>query len=293
MDLQLMKTFLTVLETGNYSNAAIHLYYAQSTITSHIQKLESAYAGIRLLERKGHLMITTVSGEVLKKYATQFIELYDKSKKEILNKDQKTLRIGTVDSLSTTYLPMVIRKIKIMDPDISIQLFNDKQETLYSMLKNNSLDMMSILDIEHQFNDFCYTKIRKENFVIAVYKDHTLANKAFICFDDIKNEKFILTEKGCNYRKFLLDKFATNNCTPKITMELGSIESIKKAILDKWGIGFLPCFLVNNSDSLIPLEFNNQKQTSIAKSFTRNGKCDFAFIEKPIKFASEYPNNKI
>ena len=37
LDLQLLKTFLTVLKTGNYSNVTLELDYAQSTITKHIR----------------------------------------------------------------------------------------------------------------------------------------------------------------------------------------------------------------------------------------------------------------
>lgn len=40
MDLQLLKTFLTILEVENGSNTANQVGYAQSTITPHIQPLE-------------------------------------------------------------------------------------------------------------------------------------------------------------------------------------------------------------------------------------------------------------
>ena len=287
MDLQLMKTFLTVLEVGNYSNAAIHLDYAQSTITSHIQKLESAYGGLKLLERKGNLMIPTASGEILGEYAAQFMELYEKSKNEIMNPKQQTIRIGTVDSLSNIYLPIIIQKIKSMHPDISIQLFNSNPNSLYSMLKSNSLDMMFTIDTKHKFNGFSHKQIKKEDLVLVTCSDHPLAKRTSVCFDDIKNEEFILTEGGCNYRKFLLDEFKKNNCNPKIAMELGSIESIKQAILDKWGIGFLPCFLVKHSDSLIPLEFKSRHKNFYSQVvYTQNEKCNPAFIKEIIEFVS-------
>lgn len=288
MDLQLMKTFLTVLEVGNYSNAAIHLDYSQSTITSQIQKLENAYGGIKLLERKGNLMIPTASGDILREYATQLIELYEKSKDEIIGAKSKALRIGTINSLSNTYLPLVIQEIKNIHPDINIRLFNGTQKLLYPMLSSGSLDMMFILDTIHEFNGFNHEQIKKEILVIATSKDHPLARKSSVCFDDIKNENFILTEDGCNYRKLLLEAFKKNACNPKIAMELDSIESIKQAILDKWGIGFLPSFLIKPSDPLIPLEFKGIHTDFYSQVvYTQNEKCTPSFIKKIIEFANE------
>jgi DNA-binding transcriptional LysR family regulator len=288
MDLQLMKTFLTVLEVGNYSNAALHLDYSQSTITSHIQKLESSYSGIKLLERKGNLMIPTASGEILREYATQLIELYEKSRDEIMGSKLQTLRIGTITSLSNTYLPLIIQEIKNIHPDISIQLFNGTQKFLYSMMKSNTLDMMFIIDTQHEFNGFNHEQIKKENLVIVISKDHTLAKRASVCFDDIKGENFILTEDGCNYRKFLLDEFKKNTHKPKIAMELGSIESIKQAILDKWGIGFLPRFLIKPSDTLIALEFEGNHTNFYSQVvYAKNEICTPAFIKKISGFADQ------
>ncbi|GFZ30219.1 LysR family transcriptional regulator [Clostridium zeae] len=287
MDLQWIKTFLTVLEVGNYSNAAIRLDYSQSTITSHIQKLENAYGGIKLLERKGNLMIPTASGETLKKYANELMELYDKSKKEIMKTKLKAIRIGTINSLSNIYLPLIIQKIRSIYPDINIQLFNGTQTLLYTMLKENALDMMFIIDTLHEFKGFKSQQIRKEKLVIVANEDHPLTSKPSLCFDDIKDENFILSEYGCNYRNLLLDEFSKNNYEPKIAMELGSIEAVKQAILDKWGIGFLPSFLIKPSDSLIQLEFKSSHKDFYSQViYTENEICSTSFIKKIINMSA-------
>lgn len=283
MDLQWIKTFLTVLEVGNYSNAAVRLDYSQSTITSHIQKLENAYGGTKLLKRKGNLMIPTASGEKLTIYAKELIKLYEKSKNEIVDPKLQTLRIGTINSLSNIYLPPIIQKIKSIYPDINIQLFNGTQTLLYTMLKENALDMMFIIDTLHEFNGFKALQIRKEKLVIVANEDHPLANKTSLCFDDIKDEKLILSEYGCNYRNLLLDEFIRNNQNPKIAMELGSMEAVKQAIHDKWGIGFLPSFLIKPSDSLIQLEFKSSHKDFYSQViYTENEKFSPSFIKKII-----------
>jgi len=257
MDLQLIKTFLTVLETGNYSNAAIELDYAQSTITNQIQTLENHFGGTKLLTRKGNLMVPTASGEIFKEYANQLMEIYLKSKDEIITSKQSIIRVGTIASLSETYMPIVIQTIKSIYSDMKIQLFNSNPKTLYSMLHSNNLDMIFVIDNKHRHTGFSTKQINEEQLVFVISANHRLAKKVSVGFDDIQKEKFILTENGCNFRKLLIAEFAKNNSFPQIAMELGSIDAIKKAILDNWGMGFLPSFLIKESDSLVSIAYKN------------------------------------
>lgn len=83
IDLRLLKTFLTVLETGTYSQAAVKLDYAQSTVTKHMQLLEGAYHGTKLLRRQGARMVPTAEGLALQRYAEQILQLYEASCRDI------------------------------------------------------------------------------------------------------------------------------------------------------------------------------------------------------------------
>lgn len=72
----LLKTFITVAETGNFTVASQHLNSTQSTLSQQIQRLE-ALVGQPLFIR-GHRMLTlTETGEVLFSYAKKIIALND------------------------------------------------------------------------------------------------------------------------------------------------------------------------------------------------------------------------
>ncbi|MBX4270058.1 LysR family transcriptional regulator [Clostridium estertheticum] len=253
MDLQLFKTFLTILEVGNYSNSANKLGYAQSTITSQIQALEKEYGGVKLLQRKGNMMLPTESGKVLQQYALRLLEIYEQSQAELVTDRQLTLRIGTIRSLTEEYLPIIIPELKQFYPESNIQLYNGNQTIMYTMLQNNQLDMIFIIDTKHKFGSFTVKVIRKEELVITTPINHPLAKNKTVCYEDIKDEKLILTENGCTYRRFLIKEFQKNKHAPQIAMESASIETLKSAITNHWGIGFLPSFLVKESDGLVPI----------------------------------------
>lgn len=258
-DLQLLKTFLTVLETGNYSNAALKLGYAQSTITKHIQLLEREYQGAKLLCRQGNRMVPTEQGQTLQRYAVQMLQLHESARSQMMALQKRTIRIGATHALSEIYLPVAIQEIKAVYPDINIHLTGGNPPFLHSLLMNGRIDAMFTIDTYHRDGTFSMKEIRQEPLVVVVPKTHALAGKKSVVFDDIKQEQFILSENGCNFRKLLFAEFAKHNSTPQITMELDSLQSIKHAILQQYGIGFMPAVFLNPDDALIPLFYENSQ----------------------------------
>ena len=112
IDLRLLKTFLTVLEAGTYSQAAVKLDYAQSTVTKHMQLLEGTYHGTKLLRRQGARMVPTAEGLALQRYAEQILQLYEASCRDIAPPEKRVIRIGATNTLADTYLPLAISQLK-------------------------------------------------------------------------------------------------------------------------------------------------------------------------------------
>lgn len=258
IDLRLLKTFLTVLETGTYSQAAIELDYAQSTVTKHMQLLEGAYHGTKLLRRQGTRMVPTEEGLALQRYAEQILQLYEASRREIVSPEKRVIRIGATNTLADTYLPLAISQLKAACPDTAIRLTNGNPQFLYALLRSGQLDAMFIIDTQCRYQGFAVRRIRQESMVVAVPPLHPLSKKDAASFDDIRDESFILTENGCSYRKILVNEFSRHGLSPRIVMELDSTQAIKQAILQKYGIGFLPALLLRRPDLLTPVPFHTE-----------------------------------
>lgn len=274
LDLQLLKTYLAVLETGTYSGAALQLDYAPSTVTKHMQLLESNYQGAKLLQRQGNRMLPTEQGEVLRRYAVQLIQLYEASQCEVTGAENRTLRIGTTYALSESYLPIAIRQIVKLHPNVNIHLTNGNPRILHDMLKSGQVDAMFIIDSRCRYDGFSVQCLREETMVVAIPPNPVLAEKKATCFDDIKKERFILTADGCSIRRYLLDEFSHHVQVPCIGMELDSINAIKQAVMHQQGIGFMPAILGSDSKELvyIPYTDGHEKVHSMIV-YEKNGLC--------------------
>jgi DNA-binding transcriptional LysR family regulator len=81
LDLQHLKTFLAVAATKNFSQAAVQLGYAQSSVTHHIQQLERDL-GVKLFLRTrfARSIALTPAGKRIQGYAQRILELQEEAK---------------------------------------------------------------------------------------------------------------------------------------------------------------------------------------------------------------------
>ncbi len=75
--------------------------------------------------------------------------------------------------------------------------------------------------------------------VVMAPSDHHLVGKKNISLDEIANEPIIIREPGSGIRDATLRKFNSAKLRPNITMELGSNEAIKHAIVGGLGLSVL------------------------------------------------------
>jgi len=76
MEIRHLQTFITIVELDGFTKAAEHLGYAQSTITAHIQILESEMGEV-LFDRLGKKIVLTSVGKKLLPYAKQMLNIHE------------------------------------------------------------------------------------------------------------------------------------------------------------------------------------------------------------------------
>ena len=258
MELLYFKTFVQVVKSGNYTRAAYVLDYAQSSITTHIQKLEAIYGGTRLLERHGKIMKLTPAGELLYSYAEKMLALYEESHLSLNNQDIKTVRIGSIESLAIYELPNIIAEFKKKYPEVKVQILPYTESVIIEKLFNKELDFGLIIDKPFRSERINCLSIDKQEMRVVVSPDHAYAQKKVITIEDFKKENIILTEEGCTYRAYLLKELEKNYIEYTLSMELSSIETIKKAVQNRWGIAFLPKFSLNEHDHVIGIPYQDE-----------------------------------
>ncbi|WP_262355215.1 LysR family transcriptional regulator, partial [Bordetella pertussis] len=82
LDPVLLRSFVTVVDTGNFTRASEHLHLTQSTVSQHVIRLEENL-GCRLLDRGQRHVLPTEEGERLLGYARSILRLADEARESV------------------------------------------------------------------------------------------------------------------------------------------------------------------------------------------------------------------
>lgn len=239
MELTYFQTFREVAARSSFTRAAEELGYAQSSVTTQIQKLEKAY-GVQLFERYGKQLRLTSAGEELMKIAVQMLDLYQQSKETLTLQGGGVLAIGTIDSIASYYLPPLIQQIRRKYPGLAIRLQPDSEAQIVNKVREGEIDIGLILESKPSDPSLEWITIKEEPLVLIASPDHPLSKRNKVDLDDLCDVEWMMQEDSCNYRIMLEKVLRTKGISYRIGLELGNPEAIKRCVMAGSGISLLP-----------------------------------------------------
>jgi len=135
MDFVYLRTLCKVARWGSLTQAADALGYAQSSVTTQIQRLEEQYEVI-LFERYGRKMKPTQAGEMLLHYARQILDLHTEAKSQLSQQEAGTITLGTIETLATFYLPPFLQIFRSAYPNMTLALQAGNESSIVQAAKD-------------------------------------------------------------------------------------------------------------------------------------------------------------
>lgn len=247
MELQQLKTFITIAKVGSFTKAAELLDYAQSSVSGQIRALEEAFE-VRLFERLGREVCLTEEGKRLLIYAEQLLKLAEETKESVTGSTQPrgTLIIGAPESVSVFRLPELLKEYRSQFPDVKLVLKLGSCRDVLGWLKKNIIDIAFLMDTPLNDTSLVSKCLCQEKLVLIAGNSHVVVNKNTIELKDLEGEDLILVEEdGCCYRTIFESLMAQASVYPSSIQEFGSVETIKKCVISGLGISLLPLISVD------------------------------------------------
>lgn len=239
MELRHLKTFITVVESAGFTRAGTQLGYTQSTITAHIQSLESEI-GSPLFDRLGKRIILTQTGQRLLQYAKEILRLSEEAvvSSGMSDEPSGTIRIGATESLMVYRLPPILYEFKKSYPRVHLVLQPSENLDLNSKLKSGEVDLAVITDVEKKNDDLTVSYLVRERLSLIAPPHHRLAQKQLLKPTDLEGETLLVTERG-SYRD-LLEHWLDHENVETSLIDFWSIEAIKHCVMSGLGISYVP-----------------------------------------------------
>ena len=260
MDIQSIKAFITVSETGSFSRAAEALFLTQPAISKRIQALEHTL-GITLFDRIGKSVRLTEAGHALLPSCRRILDEIAESQRIISNLRQSTsgiLSLATSHHIGLHRLPPVLREFASSYPDVELKLsFMDSEQACRQII-NGTIEV-AIITLPDEGNDRLELKpVWNDPLCIAVSRHHALASETSCTIKRLLKYAAILPSRG-TYTRQLIDDALGLDAPVNTLLETHYLETIKAMVKTGLGWSMLPQSMLD--ESLTALDIKHVRTT--------------------------------
>lgn len=252
INLNLLKYFYEVVNTGNITKTSEKLLISQPAITKAIKELESEL-NATLLERNKKGVIPTEEGKILYEHAKKMFEDLNQTLNIIENNNIKGghLYVGTTTTNFINLLMNPIKEFKKLFPNVQIHIEFQNINTLYEMSRLGHLDILIKNDYE-AIENFINIKTFSITDKLVVSRKHfkELEEKTYT-IKELLNYPFVLLTNNSTGRKLFDNYLKQNNIEFKPTYEFNSHSICHELIKEGFGIGIGNPIHYKNKDFII------------------------------------------
>ncbi|MBR5306414.1 MAG: LysR family transcriptional regulator [Oscillospiraceae bacterium] len=241
MDIVQLKYFVSVAESGSFSEAAEIMFSAQSTVSKQIASLEKEL-NVQLFDRSKRKVALTVYGEVFLAHARKIIDNYNSMIKEIASistqDNSKAIIRATTAMLPYNIISTVASfKKECSWADIHVEEF--ESEDILKMLKDNECDLAFFR--VGKFDEDAYEKlpILTEKFVAILPANHPLAKESCISLAQLSNENFIFCRQNTGLHRNSVSACHTMGFNPNIIATSNHASNIFEMVAMNMGVSLL------------------------------------------------------
>jgi DNA-binding transcriptional LysR family regulator len=186
--------------------------------------------------------VLTEAGQVVFDYAQRILGLRDevgKAIQDLQNLKSGRVRVGANESTSLYLLPELILTFREQYPDVKVEIFRQVSSSLPRALMDRNIDfaLMAFEPIDQELEAF---PVLKDELVLIMSPKHPLARRSTVKVKELGNEPFIAHNVNSGSRAKVIETFARQHTPLKITLELATIETIKRFVQKRVGLAFVP-----------------------------------------------------
>lgn len=239
-----------IAREGTLSGAAVQLGVSQPALTRFLQK-EEGELGTALFQRIDNRMVLTYAGECYLEHIKQIFAIQAHMRAaldDIARMDRGRLRMGITGIRRPFTIFSVIPQFKQKYPNIDLTLNEFASDRLETMLEGLELDCIAV-NVTKKRDCFEYLPIAREEYVLAVHKDHPLLRAAersdkfkhpVVRPDQLKGNSFIMLGKAHRIRQFADSILDGNRIGYSTSMQSLTLDGALEAVANDLGCTFTP-----------------------------------------------------
>ena len=237
--LRQLQVFDAVARHLSYTRAAEELHLTQPAVSMQIKQLEGS-VGLPLFEQLGKRTYLTEAGRELHRYA-RAINGQLKEAEQVLEELQglKRGRLAvTVASTVNYFATRLLAGFCKHYPGVRVNLDVTNREGLLRQLDANETDIV-LMGQPPAGRDLISETFMANPLVVIATPGHRLAGRSQIPFEDLRDETFLMRERGSGTRSAMERHFAKHGVRFTSSMEMNTNEAVKQSVEAGLGLGIV------------------------------------------------------
>jgi DNA-binding transcriptional LysR family regulator len=228
LDLDQLRTFVAIAETGSFTRAADVVYKTQSAVSMQMRRLEERI-GKPIFARDGRNSRLTEEGERLLGYARRMVRLSEETLAAFDETElQGTVRLGTPDDYADRFLPEILARFARSNPRVEVSVICEPSLTLMELARTGDIDL-SIVTACGEANT---SVVRQEPLLWVSSQAHGIEQEEVL--------PMALAKAPCIWRSAALDGLASVGRKYRILYTSGNSTAISAAVLAGLAVTVFP-----------------------------------------------------
>ena len=248
LDLKL-ETFLVLCETRNYTQTASVLNITQPAVSQHIKHLENHYQAKLLYYDDKRRLHLTEHGKLLRAFAqtvqSDSQQIADRLKAD--PKEPEEIRIGTITTTGESLVPHMVAEYLKRFPNKNVSMYLGEADALLTQLQSGRIHFC-FTDIYCPPDEYESAELFESETICVCSPRHPLAGKT-VQFEELNKYRLVFRENDTYSHRNLIKILHAHNQdinTFRSYVEIGTINAVKKLIMEDIGISFIYRFVVQD-----------------------------------------------
>ena len=276
MQLESLKMFCDVVETGSFSRAAQLNHVTQSAVSQQIRALENRYEQ-KLLSRSARQVTPTPAGERLFRGCKEILARFAEVENEIREQSSEvagTTTVSTIYSVGLHELQNIQKHLLKTHPKVNMRLNYRRNDQVYDDIILGAAEI-GIVAYPQPRAGVDIVPFRDDKLVVVCAPQHAFASKNKVSLNALSGVPFIAFDREAPTRKAIDRLFKDRGLDLNPVMEMDNVETIKRAVEMGLGVSVLPSATVHhevNVGSLVQKPFAEGPFTRPIGLLVRKGK---------------------
>ncbi len=241
MQLESLKMFCDVVETGSFSRAAQLNHVTQSAVSQQIRALETRYEQ-KLLSRSARQVTPTPAGERLFRGCKEILARFAEVEQEIREQGTQiagTTTVSTIYSVGLHELQSIQKALLKTHPKVNMRLSYRRSDQVYDDVILGAAEI-GIVAYPQPRAGVDIFPFRDDRLAVVSAPGHPFASKAKVSMAALAGTPLIAFDREAPTRKAIDRLFRERGLELNPIMEMDNVETVKRAVEMGLGVSVLP-----------------------------------------------------